>query len=140
MGTTLSTQTNSYYAFHHCTCKEDAIDDFQSVPRVNRRTTPPKLSALAGDALIVPAGAEIIENEADQNLQSKLCSFIDFYRNLQTMLVQREDWEGERRLAELRDETVSHDWLWSVNPCHGPVVPPDRVFDCNPAPTWCTDY
>ena len=31
------------------------------------------------------------------------------------------------RLTELRDPTVNHDWLWSTNPVHGPVVA-DRLF------------
>ena len=32
-------------------------------------------------------------------------------------------WGDARRLRELRNLSVSHDWLWALNSCHGPVVP-----------------
>ena len=49
--------------------------------------------------------------------------------NLLADLLQiREDWSGSRRLSEVRDDTVSHDWLWSLNPCHGPIVPPGEYL------------
>ena len=100
------------------------------VPRNDTRTSPPRLSALAGDGLVVPAGAEDPELEIGLNLQSKLCRIVDTCRadRLESMLHQREDWKGKRRLAALRDATVSHEWLWSLNPCHGPIVPPTHYL------------
>ena len=31
-------------------------------------------------------------------------------------------WTDLRRLRELQDPTVSHDWLWKLNPAHGATV------------------
>ena len=64
--------------------------------------------------------------ETGLNLQSKLSNLVDRCRanSLEALLHNREDWNGKRRLSELRDNTVCHDWLWSLNPCHGPIVPP----------------
>jgi len=33
--------------------------------------------------------------------------------------------ERLRRLEDIAGRDVSHDWLWSINPAHGPVLPPD---------------
>ena len=41
---------------------------------------------------------------------------------------QREGSKGKRRLAELRDATVSHECLYSLNLCHGPNVPPTHYL------------
>ena len=88
------------------------------------------MSTLAGDGLVVPAGSEDPEAEVGLNLQSKLCCIIDKCRadRLEATLGLREDWKGKNRVKELRDETVSHDWLWSLNPCHGPIVPPTHYL------------
>ena len=35
------------------------------------------------------------------------------------------DWDAARRLAEIRDPSCSHDWLWAINPAHGVTLPAD---------------
>ena len=104
---------------------QSVIDDFRTTSIEDRRSHAPRLSALAGDGLVVPAGAEDIEAEGECNLQSNLCSIIDEFRanSLEDLLHEGGDWSGKRRLRELRDKTTSHGWLWSLNPCHGPIVP-----------------
>ena len=109
---------------------QNMVDDFRAMGPDSRRTNLSRISAIAGDGLVVPAGAEDNESETESNLQSGLCSIIDERRanDLEALLRQREDWYGKRRLGELRDRTVSHEWLWSLNPCHGPVVPPTQYL------------
>ena len=109
---------------------QSVIDDFRTTAIEDRRSHAPRLSALAGDGLVVPAGAEDNEAEGECNLQSKLCSIADEYRAdyLDSLLHVAGDWNGKRRLRELRDSTTSHTWLWSLNPCHGPIVPPTHFL------------
>lgn len=39
----------------------------------------------------------------------------------------RSNYSDARRLSELKDLSISHDWLWMLNPSHGPFVPPDEL-------------
>jgi hypothetical protein len=81
--------------------------------------------------LVMPAGAEDPEMRLDDApvLQRDLCALLDE----ETVDALMKDCEAQslhddvRRLNELRDPTVNHDWLWSTNPVHGPVVA-DRLF------------
>ena len=109
---------------------QSVIDDFRTMTLDGRQNRPGRVLALAGDRLVVSAGAEDNENENESNLQSNLCSIVDDCRAtaLEELLRRREDWPGKSCLEELRDETVSHEWLWSLNPCHGPIVPPTHYL------------
>ena len=74
--------------------------------------------------MILPAGAEDFEFESD-SLQAGLCAIIDgksvveLARALDTPTLQ----DRRRRVVELRDRSVSHDWLMRLSRAHGPVVP-----------------
>ena len=39
-----------------------------------------------------------------------------------TQQLEKEDEKGLRRLAELQDKGVCHDWLWKVNPREGSKI------------------
>ena len=90
--------------------------------------------AAAAHGLVHPAGSEDLEASmgADGGLQRRICQLIDAERAdaLACRLGMQERWTDVRRLAELRDPTVSHDWLWRLNPAHGPVVPNDEMATC----------
>ena len=80
-----------------------------------------------GHALVQLAGGEDPEWDCEaQGLQHELCRLVDAERAaaLQTTLEAQGRWSDVRRLRELRDPSTSHDWLWSLNPVHGPIVPP----------------
>jgi len=84
--------------------------------------------------LVHPAGSEDPESDlgADGGLQRQLCRIMDAQRAdaLAASLASQERWPDVRRLSELRDPTVSHDWLWRLNPAHGPVVPSGEMATC----------
>ena len=40
-----------------------------------------------------------------------------------------EDWPADRRIRELRDPSVCHEWLQALNPVHGPTLPNDDYMD-----------
>ena len=44
-------------------------------------------------------------------------------QDLLDALHHQQRWGDIRRLSGLRDPSVSHEWLWALNPCHGPTVP-----------------
>ena len=78
---------------------------------------------LEGDALILPAEFEHLEHTCDENLQSRFCAILDQDRTTQVFDIleaSRKD-SSIRRIKELRDPSTSHDWLWALNPCHGPI-------------------
>ena len=81
-------------------------------------------SALAGDDLVLPAGAEDAEFEP-ASLQAALCAIQDelAVARLLEQLDAPALLDRRRRLLELRDPSVSHEWLWRVSRAHGPVVP-----------------
>ena len=90
----------------------------------NRREDPVSL-------LVLPAGAEDPEMRLDDApvLQRDLCSLLDEegWDTLVKDLESKSLHHDVRRLNELRDPTVNHDWLWSINPVHRPVMA-DRLF------------
>ena len=57
----------------------------------------------------------------DRNLQAQLCVVMDNIRLdcIQTKLGNLNDEKARRKLREIRDPSVSHDWLWALNPVHG---------------------
>ena len=90
--------------------------------------------------LILPAGAEDPEMHLEDApvLQRDPCALLDeekleaLVKDCESKSMHSDIW----RLIELRDPTVNHDWLWSTNPVHGPVVA-DRLFA--PALRMCLD-
>ena len=57
----------------------------------------------------------------DRNLQAQLCAVMDNIRsdNIRTKFGNLSDEKARRKLREIRDPSVSHDWLWALNPFHG---------------------
>ena len=85
------------------------------------------------DYLIAEAGAEDPERHTDEhNLQHLLSTLIDEKRmdDLDLSLKEQRRWTDVRRIRELRDPSVSHDWLWALNPAHGPTVPASDFSTC----------
>jgi hypothetical protein len=81
-------------------------------------------SGHAGTALVSPAGAEDEEHRVGarrERLHHKLSSGLDncSLDRLVVDLTLAERWADVNRLTELRDETVSHDWLWVVGTSEG---------------------
>ena len=75
--------------------------------------------------LISPAGGEDPEWEPTLGgLQQELYDLLDEQRRDELREAHRtkQNWTDLRRLRELQDPTVSHDWLWALNPAHGPTV------------------
>ena len=63
---------------------------------------------------VQPAGGEDPEYEQEVGgLQKELCDLLDGQRAeaLEQCLTAQGRWSDVRRLHELRDPTVSHDWL-----------------------------
>ena len=58
------------------------------------------------------------------HLQRQLCRIRDLtsVRSLESDLQAEGRWAQWRRLCELRDRGVSHDWLWHLDPTLGPVM------------------
>ena len=79
--------------------------------------------SLSGDGLILPAGYEDAEFDP-ASLQADLCSLSDQERVLQLLALmdEPETQDRRRRLLELRDKSVSHDWLWMLCSAHGSCV------------------
>ena len=79
-----------------------------------------------GHSLVQLAGGEDPEWDHEaQGLQHELCCLVDAERGaaLVASLEVQGRWSDVRRLRCLRDPSTSHDWLWSLNPVHGPIVP-----------------
>ena len=87
-------------------------------------------SALVGDGIVLPAGAEDAEWQPD-NLQASLCALVDVEKSGQLLVRLDTPPTADRRrhLLELRDPSVSRDWLWRISPIHGPVVPSEEFQD-----------
>jgi hypothetical protein len=87
-------------------------------------------AALPGESLLLPAGGEDPEHAEDGRLQHLLCGFADRAR----AAAQRAAHEAADRAAdavrmrELADPGVSHDWLWALNPVHGPCLRADEFL------------
>ncbi len=106
-----------------------ALAKFESL-RGRRAVT----SRSPSDSLIMPAGGEDPEQESTeyQGLQRRLSALTDDHRvdALTARLHDSHLWEDARRLRELRDPSVSHDWLWAMNPAHGSHVPDEDYVTC----------
>ena len=88
---------------------------------------------LQAELLVQATGAEDPEHQLDDTgLQRSLMSVFDSEHldRLSEQLLQAQRWEDARRLRELRDPSVSHDWLWCLNPAHGPHVPEQDYLAC----------
>ena len=86
------------------------------------------------NSLIMPAGGEDPEQETPehQGLQQRLCAVVDDLRvdELSERMEASHRWGDKRRLHELRDPSVSHDWLWAINPAYGSHVPDEDYVTC----------
>ena len=93
-------------------------------------------SSRAGDPcemLVQPAGGEDPEAEpASAGLQMSLCRLLDAktLEGLAARFSQQGRWADVRRLRDLRDGSVSHDWLWALHPAHGATIPPEEFATC----------
>jgi len=79
-----------------------------------------------GETLVLPAGGEDPEWEPEfKGLQHQLCALLDEQRvgELAETLAEQRRWTDLRRLRELQDASVNHDWLWALNPAHGAIAP-----------------
>eukprot|EP00973_Karenia_brevis_P094182 12421178-Karenia_brevis.AAC.1 len=45
-------------------------------------------------------------------------------------LLRTERWSDARRIREIRDEHVLHDWLWVFSLGYGLGIPPDEFLTC----------
>ena len=83
-----------------------------------------RLGALTGDGLVLPAGYEDREFEP-MGLQASLLALQDDREvvHLLTQLNARGLHDRARRVTDLKDTGVCHDWLWRISPAHGPTVP-----------------
>lgn len=108
------------------------IEDFEE--ESNKGPTE-KTDLSRGDALIQPAGTEDAKycQRDDQNLQAQLCALGDKPRlvDLDTKLRAANDCKASRRIRELRDPSVSHDWLWALNPAYGSSLSSDQFSDAS---------
>ena len=79
------------------------------------------------DLFAPPAGSEDPERNGGSSLQSLLSKIADKTKSqkLRQHFVNIEAWEDVWRLDELKDESVSHEWLWMLHPGHGDLVPAD---------------
>ena len=83
-----------------------------------------------GSSLVIPAGGEDLEFQSS-GLQHALCKMCDeeklsvFVGRLES----QEKWPDVRRVCELSDPSVSHDWMWALNLEHGRIVPPNGIGD-----------
>ena len=96
----------------------------RSFAAASQRGSQHRQSALTGDGLILPAGAE--DRERDPvGLQAKIQATVDetIAADLVEQLAMHGLHDRGRRLSELRDDSVSHDWLWRISSAHGPIVP-----------------
>ena len=100
--------------------------DARSSPEaaLRRRSLRRREASLTGDGLILPAGAEDPELEPD-SLQASLCALRDAEAAARLLeQLDAPDLQDRRRcLLELRDPSVSHEWMWRVSRAHGPTVP-----------------
>ena len=98
--------------------------------RPTRTTSSGQHGALRGDGLVLPAGGEDFERDSEEHVQTRLCRIVDNDRaaSLLEHLQTHGPESSARCLRELRDPSTSHDWLWSLNPCHGPIVPKEEFL------------
>ena len=95
--------------------------------RVSKLVRPHNLSpeAFAAESalpIIDEAGpVRCAAQEEEGGLQSRLCKLVDDrqFDALVTHLKVTEDWEGQRRLRELRHPDCDHHWLQALCPAHG---------------------
>ena len=67
-------------------------------------------------------------NLGSLGLQRALSQLVDEDKldRLVETLVEAGQWQSVRRLEDLRDPSVVHEWLWALNPAHGAYMAPDE--------------
>ena len=115
---------------------QQVLDDFsgshtlESMWRPSR--APPSITSKIA-SFIQPAGFEDHEHvEQDHGLQHEVARILDDSGadQLEDLLRQQGKWADVRRMAELRDSSVCHEWLWSLNPAHGDCIPQSEFATC----------
>ena len=85
------------------------------------------------ELLVQAAGNEDPEHQHEhlrlQQFLMRLCD-AESLDKLFERLLQAGRWEDARRVRDLRDPSVSHDWLWCLNPAHGPHIPVQDYLTC----------
>ena len=108
----------------------DRLKEMQGHTRIER----PDGDITSANALVFPAGAEDPEYGSleNQGLQHIFASILDDERmdSLSEHLLATEQWESARRIHELRDPSVSHGWLWALNPAHGALIKNSLFLIC----------
>ena len=106
-----------------------ALDGQQQSPAMRRDLS----SSASAELLVQAAGSEDPEHQLEHvGLQQSLMSLFDAESldELFERLLQSQRWEDSRRVRDLRDPSVSHDWLWCLNPAHGAHVPDIDYLTC----------
>lgn len=87
---------------------------------------------MAGEALVLEAEEEDPEaNRGNggiagaQHFQRKLMEVVDdkALERVSARLYASQQWSEARKVKELRDPSVNHDWLWGLNRAHGTWMP-----------------
>ena len=117
-------------------CREDAAAKAEG--RLNAFTQgrceeppgAPVSSRHAGTQLLPEAGTEEQEhspNTCQMSLQARLARIVDVEapNGVSEALSRAERREHVRCIRELRDDTVSHDWLWAIGTGEGGCIEPD---------------
>ena len=112
-------------------CLEDARqttrDAFAELRGLRRRPVTDNPGITMAAALILPAGGEDPEyaDGEPRGLQNIFASIVDDERldTLASSFELTSQHESARRIRELRDPSVSNDWLWALNPAHGAYLP-----------------
>ena len=109
---------------------EAAEQDFAAI-RSGRRPRVRSPAERAEAELVLPAGAEDAEVDEQQRLQGALARLLAevSLERLEETFSESQEWDAIVRLRELRDPSVSHEWMNALNPAHGPVLPPDEYVD-----------
>jgi hypothetical protein len=98
---------------------------------------PPRPPPSPGDIVADASGDAKQSKAAPHGLQHKILAHLDTLRLTQQIAPLRAvarssmplmDAERLLRLQDLADRSTSHDWLWAINPAHGPVLPPDAYI------------
>ena len=97
-----------------------------------RDTSPEALAAAAAHPLVdVAPGTGVASDARSEGLQTRLSELADGIHLDQLLrhFADTEDWEGLRRVEDLRHSDCDHDWLLAINPAFGAYVPPDEYAD-----------
>ena len=89
---------------------------------------------MTSQPLLVETGVEDAEHPAyaaAQHLQHRLAAVVDDFRVSERLAAENcpEAWHDARRVADLCDETTSHEWMWELNPRSSRHLEQDSFVD-----------